>query len=715
MDTGVRTPLAVFTMPQHLIVPLFQRAYVWDEESQWAPLWQDIRRLVELQLSNPGKPATHFLGAVVLQAMSSQWGSMQAWSIIDGQQRLTTLQLFFDAAAGAFESRGLEHLTGQLAALTHNAGAFVQGNDVSLKLRHTNRDRLAYDEVMLAAVPVDYEVLAHSTSLLVKGHQYFSGQVNAWLDEASGVEPNTKAAILTNVLTQSLEIVVIGLTSEENSQEIFETLNARGTPLTAADLIKNFVFQRLESEGVDTKYAYTELWPFEQKFWEKEVSVGRYPVSRSSLFLNQWLVSRAGEEIGPKSTFSRFKHFVEHESDQSMVDLLGVIKQQATRYQGWSAKAADPHADLNAVEMCVYRSQSAEIEALKPVLLWLNEPQTSYSSETISRVIAMTESWFMRRALMRLSMSDLGRVVADLIGTHRNAPAEEVTDRVQSFLTRLDAVSTYWPGDTEIRAALATEQAYRRFKRGRLRMFLEAAEDHYRGFTGHKRSKTGVRVPRVGLPIEHLMPRSWSEHWPVVDLTAEIDRDSHIHRLGNLTLITKSLNSSISNGPWLGEIGKRAKLDQHDVFLMNRRVREVSSSGWTEQLIDDRTEDLIDALVATWPVPDGHQGVISSGNSMPFPETSVKELVASGLIAVGTVLTAQPGVWGVRSCTVLATGELLLDDGNMYNSPSGAGRQLRKGAVNGWTFWQLPDGRRLHEIRKEYRQSMETMLDTQTH
>ena len=78
--------------------------------------------------------------------------------------------------------------------------------------------------------------------------------------------------------------MAIDLRATENSQEIFETLNARGTPLTAADLIKNFVFQRLDAEGSDTAKAYAEDWPFEERFWEKEVSVGRYPITRGSLF-----------------------------------------------------------------------------------------------------------------------------------------------------------------------------------------------------------------------------------------------------------------------------------------------------------------------------------------------------------------------------------------------------------------------------------------------
>jgi hypothetical protein len=76
----------------------------------------------------------------------------------------------------------------------------------------------------------------------------------------------------------------VGFPTNEDSQEIFETLNARGTPLTAADLIKNFVFQKLEQEGVDTKKAYAEEWPFERKFWETEIGMGRLHISRSSMF-----------------------------------------------------------------------------------------------------------------------------------------------------------------------------------------------------------------------------------------------------------------------------------------------------------------------------------------------------------------------------------------------------------------------------------------------
>src|SRR5678815_2107819 len=109
VETQVRTPQMVFMQPQRLIVPLFQRPYVWNEETQWEPLWNDVVRVADRQL-NPSpqrrQPQPHFLGAVVLQQAQNPVGLMQTRTIIDGQQRLTTLQLLLDALHGALIAVG---------------------------------------------------------------------------------------------------------------------------------------------------------------------------------------------------------------------------------------------------------------------------------------------------------------------------------------------------------------------------------------------------------------------------------------------------------------------------------------------------------------------------------------------------------------------------------------------------------------------------------
>lgn len=71
METQARTPQMIFTQPQRLLVPLFQRPYVWTRDTQWKPLWNDIIRIADRFLDNPQGPhQPHFLGAVVLQQLA---------------------------------------------------------------------------------------------------------------------------------------------------------------------------------------------------------------------------------------------------------------------------------------------------------------------------------------------------------------------------------------------------------------------------------------------------------------------------------------------------------------------------------------------------------------------------------------------------------------------------------------------------------------------
>lgn len=679
--------------PQHLVVPPFQRPYVWEKEEQWAPLWLDVRQLAEFRLVQPSADAKHFLGAIVVQAQEPTLGGLQASSIIDGQQRLTTLQVLMDATAAALEAVGEDSLAGQLDRLTHNEEIFVSGAKTRLKLRHSNKDRDAFDEVMDAEAPVDHEALRHSAARVVRAHEYFTGEVIGWLDSAVGGAAE-RAQALADVLTRGLQLVAINLTVNENPQAIFETLNARGTPLTAADLIRNFVFQRLAAEGVDTR-AHLDEWPFETEFWEKDVSVGRHAMQRSSLFFNQWLIARVGEEISPRDTFKRFKQYVEHvdlANGQKVADLLPLIRQQADTFQAWTTAASEGARPLDRVELAVYRMQASDSELLKPLLIWLHQPGLEVPCDVIDRVVSTVESWLVRRQLLRLSIGDMGRIVADIIRAHEGTPPTELAGSIEAHLSRLNATSTYWPGDAEIREALRTEQVFRRFKKARTRMLLEAIEDAFR------RDTDQPQVPRHRHPIEHILPQKWGEHWPVHDTEAEEVRAKHVHRLGNLTLLTKSLNSKVSNGSWAT---KREALQMHNTLLLNSRLLSALDGTWDEAGIEARTEAMIDVLLATWPVPADHKGVVVDPHEKSAGWIQIKHLVEAGLLTPGTVLSPRAGAWGARTALVRPDG-LLEIDGKTFDSPSGAGRHVKGSKTHGWWFWSLPDGRRLRDVKAIY-------------
>jgi hypothetical protein len=673
------------------MVPVFQRRYVWSAENQWEPLWRDVSRVAERRLE--GVSSQHFLGAVVTQSGAAGMGSLASHSLIDGQQRLTTLQILIDAAGAELDAAELPHLSQQLAVLTHNPAAYGLDADGVLKLQHENDDRSGFVAVMTAEPPIDYSGLPKSR--IVEAHQYFSEQVREWLRDP--VDPS-RGETLVATLSQGLQLVVISLAEHEPSQEIFETLNARGTPLTAADLVKNYVFQQVVREGGSAQTAFREHWQeLEKAFWTKEIRIGRYSLERLSLFLNHWLVAQTGEEVSTRSTFTRFKSWHE-QSGLPMQQVLARIHRQARLFETWIHEAGKSEGELSPIGLFLYRTEAAELEAVKPLLLRLFDVDGDVPADVAHAALRDIESWLMRRSILRRPASEYSRVVAKLIDDLHGVEPQLIDQAVRDSLTRLNRPGTYWPGDAEMKRELVVAPIYTQPK-GRLRAYLEAIEDWHRGYT-QKASASGSRVKRASMTIEHLLPQRWKDHWPVDTLQDEIDRDAHVHRLGNLTLLTQSLNSSVSNGPWTGPKGKREALDASDTLLMTRGPRKIED--WNEEHIQARTASMTAALLETWPAPEGH-------NPDPIKRTeqeaagwvTLRDLVASGYLPAGTVLTAREGDYGGRTATVTAQGLLEMDDAT-YETPSGAGKEVLGRAVNGWTFWRMPGGAKLMDIRQKY-------------
>src|SRR5688572_10851409 len=436
MDTQVRTPQAIFQQPQRLLVPLFQRPYVWNEELQWEPLWKDLERVATRLLNSPGNgQAPHFLGAVVLQQLPTQTGNLQQRTVIDGQQRLTTLQLLLDALHSEIALVGAKMPAARLEPLIANAQAFCRHKEDRFKVWPTNRDRPAFNEVLEAASPVDYQKLQHRISRMAKAHQFFAQQCKEWLNADGPERTNARAEAIERSARELLQIVVIDLTASENAQEIFETLNARGAVLTAADLIKNFVFQRLLEQGADVEAAYSKYWEqFETAFWEEEINVGRLKHPRSSVFLNHWLIARTGEEVVAREVFSRLKAYADYQAGHPMLDLLQEIHRAAAIYREFVEKAERVDGPLDRTGLFAYRAKTLESEVVKPVLLALLDHKSGpLPQEEIDSSLDVLESWLTRRMLIRATGKSYNKLMAEVVSIIRTAHAGQVGHTLREY------------------------------------------------------------------------------------------------------------------------------------------------------------------------------------------------------------------------------------------------------------------------------------------
>ncbi|ALA59733.1 GmrSD restriction endonuclease domain-containing protein [Nitrospira moscoviensis] len=710
METQVLTPQKIFLHPQRLVVPLFQRPYVWNEENQWEPLWDDVVRVAERVLRSPlDKQHPHFLGAVVLQQVQKPAGRMQERTIIDGQQRLTTLQLLLDALHAELHLAKAQAPALRIEPLVENAAPFCSRPEDRFKVWPTNRDRPAFNEVMGAKPPINYDAMTLKGERMVQAHRFFSEKAREWLSEAGDDGVEGRAAAIETTVRELLQLVVIDLAVDENAQEIFETLNARGAQLTAADLIKNLVFQRLLEKGTNVEEAYQTQWKeFETGFWESEVNVGRLRYPRSSVFFNHWLTARTGEEVVAREVFDRFKRYADHDAGAPMSDVLGHIHAASQVYKQFIAKSETYNGPIDRVGLFGYRTSVQESEVVKPLILCLLDPQLPKVPESqLFKVLNVVESWMVRRMLVRATTKNYNQVIAEVILQLKGENRLKAGEVIEQYLAKQSSGSRYWPDDNELREELGVLLAYKRLRRGRLRMVLEAIEDHLRGWKEGEQGLGGERVARGQFVIEHIMPRKWQSHWPLENGAHEdSERDALVHTLGNLTLLTGRLNSKVSNGPWAGSDGKGHGIKEHDVLFLNRKVLSIAGrrSEWNDEAIRERTQEVIQVIIEIWPVPPGHRSGFSREHvKRRKKKIKLADLINAGVLSPGMPLFPRKKKHSDKVATLLSDGQVEVD-GVVYESPSPAASKIVGHQTNGWWFFLVDQASRrsLRMVRRDY-------------
>lgn len=573
----------IFGKQVRYVVPLYQRPYVWNSENHWRPLWDDVCWVFERssQPSTDGKPSPHFLGAVVLEQLPTQLGEIDVRLVIDGQQRLTTLQLLLAAASRVARENGCEAQARLLEGLTRNDPDLAKTREARFKVWPTNANRRAFVDVMAADGAADDEA-----NRVHEAFAFYLETLRAWAADQSDVERSFEA--LTAVVRSLLKLVVIDLDAEDDAQVIFESLNARGTPLLAIDLVKNLVFQHAEraSVGADLDALYENQWsPFDQPHWREEVVQGRLRRPRAEIFLMHWLTMKLAEEISAQHLYATFKRLLARES------------QPVTETIAEFAADRDVYADFfrqepgSVPQRFFERLDALDTSTVYPIALLLF--RSELTEDQRDAALLMLESWLVRRMICRLTASGYNRLFLDLARLLKEAPAQ--SDRVvYDFLSSTDAESARWPNDEEVSWVLNDAPLYRVLVRKRLVMLLRAIEYDLR-----TEKVEPVPVPS-GLSVEHVLPQSWQKHWPIRtgDPDASALRDSRVHRLGNLTLVTAKLNPSLSNAAW--DVKKR-ELNKHSVLLMNSTLTGLP--GWDEDAIDARTHELSSRVLEIWRGP----------------------------------------------------------------------------------------------------------------
>lgn len=592
-------------------VPLFQRPYVWSREEQWEPLWEDIAGLLDRIEARQGDGliASHFLGTIVLEQTPNVTGSLPRREIIDGQQRLTTLQIILKAAEHALARIGdgatetdrpaIAIARRQIASLTENP-AFAEEEE-RYKVWPTNEDRALFKAVLDSTAE---EGVGETRSRMADAYRYFRETFEGFLDAD---QPGSRAQRFAAALKDYLKLIVLDLDPSDEPQAIFETLNAHGTPLLPADLMKNWLLWEATRQKLALGSLYEDYWrPFdrEHEYWRHRVGTGHAARARVDTFLQNWLTKETLEAVSAKHLYDRFLRHIaslKSGSPDGRIDvprLMAGIRTDADLYE-----RIDKPAGSTRFDRFLQRLKVLDVIVLHPVLLALMGRPGSDAADLDAAAIAI-ESYLVRRMVCGYQTRSYGTLALSLLKIIAATPtAGPAGPALQEHLRVSATGSEAWPDDDMFRSEWLRRKFYNGLRRDRVLMILQALEETYQERA--YKAEPLMTFDWSQLQIEHVMPQKWQRHWPVADAEGAAEaREWALQGIGNLTLVSERLNPSLSNAPWTpGEsstAGKRDALKRHSRLELNRRLLE-GHETWDEERIRQRAEQLFEEARTIWP------------------------------------------------------------------------------------------------------------------
>jgi uncharacterized protein with ParB-like and HNH nuclease domain len=602
---------------QRFVVPIYQRTYSWTVKEQLQALFDQIEDKTVERLANGKVEFAHYMGALLLIPESDPvFGRIQTFDIVDGQQRLTTFHLCFAALRDVARHYGIEGIASQLSDLVVHSDAVPMEDRKTerYKLQPSSYDRALFRDLvdlswreLIKKYPNHFyknETIRKTAPLPLLAYWHFWKQADAFITqdgkdkELSGIQKRLLA--LSTVLFEDFRLIVITLAKDDDAQVIFQTLNSGGKPLAAMDLVRNDVFHRAARAAEDEEALMDNHWAiFEQPFWKMEQTQGRIKKPRIDFYLAHTLAAEQGKLISLAELYSEYKGFVGTQKFPSSTAELTLLTRHVSTYRSLVEPAGEGALARLAKRLSVFDVSTAYPAIFVIAGADVDDPVKDQLYEFIA-------GYVVRRALCNLTPKNYNNVFVELaahLTSHRVSVAA-----FSSYFAAKDAISTArFPTDSDVRTALRTRPQYNWIPQNRLRLILEELE-----FASRNKFNVNGTL-QEDLSIEHIMPQEWPAHWPLpsgqvaprdkqsgVDeaLRTEIDtRDSLIHSLGNLTLLTPPANTSAGNA---GFEVKRVRL--HD-SLLNTNSAILKEPTWDEAAILRRADVLALLAYKLWPSP----------------------------------------------------------------------------------------------------------------
>lgn len=544
-------------------VPRFQRDYSWGEE-EWDDLWQDILGTIK----EGGEPA-HYMGYLVLQTSDEK-----IFDVIDGQQRLTTLNIIVLAALRQLkklieQGRDIETTKMRLEGLRQTYIGYL--DPVTLVARSKlslNRNNDTYFQTYLVALSENppQRGIKSSENALRRAYEWFNRKLQDYLKDIP--DPSMEIARLVETMSDRLFFTVITVTDELNAYKVFETLNARGVRLSATDLLKNYLFSILHRDGQHEH----ELRALDDR-WER--LMGRLQAESFPDFLRFHWISRHNF-VRQTDLFKTIRSRILGRAD--VFQLLSAMDEDIDTYLALSSP--DNSNWSPATKQHARTIKLFNVRQPYPLLMAAKRRLSDEDFERLLKAIVVIS--FRYNTIGNLQAADQERtyhVQAQRVSSSQNSTLQEI----------LEGLRAIYPADSAFAATFAEKSINTKSTRNRqiVSYILCALE----------RQISGIELDHDGnsFNIEHICPVNPNGGWS--DFTDE-DIEVMTYRLGNMTLLQTSANKNLGNA----EYSEKRPVYSDSVYAMTKEIAE-KFEEWTPRAIVKRQQAMAKIATAVWRIP----------------------------------------------------------------------------------------------------------------
>ncbi|QBN17266.1 DUF4268 domain-containing protein [Flavobacterium nackdongense] len=545
------------------VIPVYQRNYDW-KNAECKELLNDI---ISVETENRG---THFIGSIVfVHEGTYSTSEVKELVIIDGQQRLTTINILY-VALYRFAK---ENSKAQDAEKLYNmflTNQYVQNESSKLKLKQTDTNSLAFKAIMLGT---QNEFATFSN--VIENYNYFRSCIN---------EENFD--LILRGLNRLIFVEISLERDKDDPQRIFESLNSTGLDLSQSDLIRNFILMDLPPK--DQNRIFETIWnPIEEN--AKDI------VKQSSLvsdFIRDYLTLRNKKIPNKNKVYAEFKSLYSNKKEEAYHQELENIKSLSVHYK----KLVNPTtvSDANIRKELEYINR-LEINVAYPFLLQVFEDAENglLSKEDLLKILKLIQSYAWRRFIVGLPTNALNKIFMSL---YAEVDTEEYYDSLAKVLLKKKG-SAKFPTNEDLKTALRDKDLYNTQPKNRNYLF-EMLENY--------NNREYVNTNNEHITIEHIFPRNPNTDWST-ELSPEdyfLFKEKHLNTIGNLTL--SGNNGALSNKSFLSK--KEMNIDGNEQgynysrLWLNTYLKSLNS--WNVAKYEERLNIIYDRFLKIWEYPD---------------------------------------------------------------------------------------------------------------